>query len=60
MLGETFEMVTDKFRFFAEKCLHNPVQISANYLEGKDFKMQGYESPKAKFSFNGGKGEVKI
>jgi len=39
MLGETFEMVTDKFRFFAEKCLHNPVQISANYLEGKDFKM---------------------
>jgi len=24
MLGETFEMVTDKFRFLTEKCIHMP------------------------------------
>jgi len=60
MLGETFDMVTDKFRFLSEKCQHVPVQISASVFEGKDFIMRGYESPKAKFAFNGGKGEVKI
>lgn len=46
MLGETFEMVTEEFRFIGEKVQHIPKQISAYYMEGKHYKLTGYNKPK--------------
>lgn len=34
MLGETYELVTEKFRYIAEKCEHIPRQITCFELEG--------------------------
>lgn len=38
LLGETFELVTDKFRFFSEQVSHHP-PISAFHCEGKHFSV---------------------
>ena len=38
LLGETYEFVNDKYRFFAEQVSHHP-PISAYHCEGK----QGYQ-----------------
>ena len=37
MLGETFEYVTEHFRFLGEKIQHNPKNILAFYLEGENY-----------------------
>ncbi len=60
MLGETFEMVTDRYRYMSEKVQHIPDQITCLELEGQDYILRGFQLPKPSFSFNGGKGMVKI
>lgn len=44
MLGETYELVTDKFRFLAEKTGHLPVQTSACIMEGEGYTLSGSNS----------------
>jgi len=38
MLGETYELVTEDFRFFAEQVSHHP-PISAFIQEGKGYRI---------------------
>ena len=56
MLGETFEMVTDQYKFMVEKVMHVPEQINCFEMEGKDYIIRGYNKPKVKFLLNGGRG----
>lgn len=37
MLGETFEFVSEHFRFLGEKVQHNPNNVLAFHMEGKDY-----------------------
>jgi len=41
MLGETYELVTEDFRFFAEQVSHHP-PISAYEQEGRDYRVNGF------------------
>jgi len=56
MLGETFEMVTEHFRFLGEKVYHRPKQVIAFCLEGENYKLLSHNQPNPKFNFNGGRG----
>ena len=60
MLGETFELVTDQFKFVSEKVQHSPEQISVWQLDGEGYTANGYYMPDLKFKFNGGKGLCEI
>lgn len=60
MLGETFEMVTEHYRFVGEKVYHRPQQVTAYCLEGESYKLQMYQSGNPKFMLNGGKGKLCI
>lgn len=60
MLGETYELVTEDFRFIAEKTSHTQRQVTSCYMEGKDFTFLLSTCPVPKFSLNGGRGMVKI
>ena len=60
MLGETYELVTEHFRAFAEKVQHNPFQMSAHQLEGKNYKVWFYDKPNVKFAIFGGRGMVDV
>lgn len=55
MLGETYELVTEDFRFIAEQVSHHP-PVSASYQEGKNYKLRSVMDTKSKFAFGGGKG----
>lgn len=59
MLGETYELVTEDFRFFAEQVSHHP-PISAYFQEGKGYRISGFLDTKSKFAFGGGKGQMII
>ena len=49
MLGETFEMVTDKYRMISEQVEHHPIVISY-YIEGKSgYRRHSTLKPKPKF-----------
>ena len=60
MLGETYELVTDKIKFVSEKVQHSPEQISVWQLDGEGYTANGYYMPELKFKFNGGKGQCEI
>ena len=60
MLGETFEMVTENYRYLAEKVMHNPEQITALSLEGKNYHLYQYQLAKPQFRLNYGKGAMHI
>jgi hypothetical protein len=60
MLGETFEMVGEHYRFLAEKIQHTPIQISCSLLEGLGYKVWAYDKPNFKFGFGGGRGMIEI
>ena len=60
MLGETYELVTDKFRFLTEKTSHSPHQISCEILEAEDYTLSAWFCPTPSFAFNGGRGCIKI
>ena len=60
MLGETYELVTDRFKYVAEKVQHYPNDILASNMEGKSYRLQTYHRSSPKFRFNGGKGMVEI
>ena len=60
MLGETFEIVTDRYRFLSEKLQHIPMPIVANCLEGENYRMYSYQRPTLQFRFNGGRGMIEI
>lgn len=59
MLGETFELVTEDFRYIAEQVSHHP-PISAYYQEGKGYTVSGFLDSKSKFGFGGGKGLMEL
>lgn len=60
MLGETYEMVTEKYRFVAEKIEHQPKQIFCYKMEGEHYTLWGYQCPKPKLGFNGGRGQMQL
>jgi len=60
MLGETYELVTENYRFLAEKVQHTPMQIVAFSLEGRGYKINGFNQPQPKFKFNGGRGQIDV
>ena len=41
MLGETYELVTEDYRFISEQVSHHP-PISAYFQEGKGYKTWGF------------------
>lgn len=60
MLGETYEMVNEDYRFLAEKVQHNPDQIYAYMFESKEAFMSGYYQQYNSFSLNYGKGKMEF
>jgi len=50
LLGETYELVTPKFRFLSEMVCHHP-PITAFHCEGKNFEC--YRMMETKQKFNG-------
>ena len=59
MLGETYELVTEDFRWISEQVCHHP-PITAYYQEGKNYKLHGFIDTKSSFGFGGGKGLMEI
>ena len=59
MLGETYELVTEDFRFFSEQVSHHP-PISAYHQQGKGYWAIGFSDTKSTFGFGGGKGLMEI
>ena len=59
MLGETYELVTEDFRWISEQVSHHP-PITAYYQEGKNYKIHGFNDTKSSFGFGGGKGLMEI
>ena len=60
MLGETFEYVTEDFRFVVEKVAHRPNQVLAFCVDGKGYRLLSNNNMQGKFLLNGGKGELDI
>lgn len=60
MLSETYELVTDRFRCLAEKVEHQPRQIVALALEGKNYKMWRHNWATPQFRLYGGRGMYEI
>jgi len=42
LLGETYELVTDEFRYFSEQVCHHPPR-TAFHLEGKNYTVASTE-----------------
>ena len=59
MLGETYELVTEDYRYIAEQVSHHP-PITAFAQEGKGYIILGFLDTKSKFGFGGGKGQMVI
>ena len=59
MLGETYELVTEDFRFFAEQVSHHP-PVSAFCQEGKQYKVNGHLDIKSNFGLGNGTGCMNI
>jgi len=59
MLGETYELVTEDYRFVSEQVSHHP-PISAYYQEGKGYKTWGFADQKSSFGFGSGTGLMDI
>lgn len=55
MLGETYELVTEDYRFFGEQVSHHP-PVSAFIQEGRGYKAQGFIDLKTSLGFGSGKG----
>lgn len=55
MLGETYELVTEDFRFIAEQVSHHP-PVSVYHCEGKNYSFRGSYDTKSQFGIGGGKG----
>lgn len=53
ILGETYEYVGDRFRFFGEQVSHHP-PVSAYHFEGKNYTTHGSTSVKQSFKVAGG------
>lgn len=60
MLGETYELVTDRLRFISEKIEHVPKQVVCFNMEGDGYEFNTYNNPDPKFKFNGGKGMIEF
>lgn len=59
MLGETYELVTEDFRWISEQVSHHP-PITAYYQEGRGYKINGFADTKSSFGFGGGKGLMEV
>lgn len=51
ILGETYEMVTDRFRFLAQKVDHATSDVIVFELEGEDYVVRGYSKPESEFKW---------
>lgn len=60
MLGESFEMVTDTYRFIAEKVQHTPEQINCYRMEGEGYTVESYDKSNLKLGFGGGRGQINM
>ena len=59
LLGETYELVTEDFRFISEQVCHHP-PISAYIQEGKGYTNIGFLKIKSSFGFGSGTGAFYI
>ena len=57
MLGETFELIQPKYRFFAEQVSHHP-PISAYHFQGEGYEGHGHSECKQSFKFGAGTGNL--
>lgn len=57
MLGETYELVTEHYRYIAEQVRHHP-PVSAYHIEGNDYKISGIYNCKSKFGLGSGTGKL--
>lgn len=48
MLGETYELVMEDFKFVSEQVSHHP-PISAFHVEGDNFRITGFQAQESKF-----------
>ena len=56
MLGETYELVTERFKLLCEMVQHYPHDVIVQHMEGKSFKSMMFHKGIPKFRFNGGRG----
>eukprot|EP00356_Strombidium_inclinatum_P011056 CAMPEP_0170494394 /NCGR_PEP_ID=MMETSP0208-20121228/14619_1 /TAXON_ID=197538 /ORGANISM="Strombidium inclinatum, Strain S3" /LENGTH=60 /DNA_ID=CAMNT_0010770449 /DNA_START=1176 /DNA_END=1358 /DNA_ORIENTATION=+ len=59
MLGETYELVMDDFKFFAEQVSHHPPK-TAYRLDGTGYRLEGYTDATSTFGFGGGRGQIDV
>jgi len=59
VLGETFEYITQNYRYFGEQVSHHP-PISAFSVEGEGYSIIGHSLIKPKFSFDMGRGRLDL
>ena len=57
LLGETYELVDEDYRYFAEQVSHHP-PITAFAYEGKGFEVIGHNHMIQSFKFGGGTGTL--
>ena len=57
ILGQTYEQVTDNYRFFSEQVSHHP-PITAFHFEGEGFSMESFSHLIQTFKFGGGSGSL--
>ena len=55
MLGETYELVCENFRFFAEQVSHHP-PITAFQTQGANYEVEGFSASDSKFKMGNGTG----
>lgn len=60
MLGETYENVTEHYKFIAEKVQHTPDQILCCRMEGEHYVLETYDSGNLKLAFGGGRGQMNL
>ena len=61
MLGETFELVTDRLRFVAEKVRQHPHVIETFHMETDDYWVNTYNKmTKPVFHFDWGRGYIEV
>ena len=59
MLGETYELVMDDFKYISEQVSHHP-PISAFNIDGDNFQVNGHIQSDSKITMGGGKGRMNI
>ena len=60
MLGETYELVTTKYRYLNETIEHISRQTDVFCVQGEDYTLYGQNFAKSAFKMYGGRGLLEI